>query len=559
MARILLLILLCISVFQWQPICAQKSFLSDYAMEQIQHVPEEKQDSFYLVQGKYFYAFYTRESYRKSMECYLEALRLALQYQHPNLVLKCYFGIGAVYDANNNMAQAIRYYKLYYDGVLKERPFNANNILRASYNIASTYAKAGDAANAYHYTLKMAQMLDWVKDPMQYDDYCLLISHIFVGIGKNAEFQEYFNKISPNATFEDGELAYGRLYAESKSKFAYFKGMKDSVVPPILFELGRTRDSIPLLNVLIEAYVSVGNYKQAYETQEMMIDADKRSMDKSTYGDINYRLLEADNLLRQKKNVELQVTAQELRFKTSFLYAISFLLALGLVVTWYMYRRYRIKNKLNDQQINLTKQHEESNHLLLKELHSGINESLNILAESLDEQFDTLGHLPDELKREIKAGLNCITISHDILKRNDEINRVELLPYFKELTQQTLEIFEVQDIDVEWKLDMPAHQMDVSKLIPLAMGVVELLKTTIKNTLVIATNATIEIQCRLKDGEYHFTYKEKASMEMDYGNSTVISKMDTKLLHNFLRQIDAKMLMDDSKAGQNDILIVFVK
>src|ERR1700754_3877182 len=128
MARFIFIVVIVLSVFQWQSAPAQKSFLSDYAFEQIKNIPEQSQDSFYLVQGKYYYAFYTRESYRKSMECYLEALRLAIQYQHPKVILKCYFGIGSIYDANNNLAQAIHYYKLHYDGVLKERPFNAKNI-----------------------------------------------------------------------------------------------------------------------------------------------------------------------------------------------------------------------------------------------------------------------------------------------------------------------------------------------------------------------------------------------------------------------------------------------
>ena len=560
MVRILLLTFLLLSVFGWQPVHAQKSFLSDYALEQIQHIPEEKQDSFYLIQGKYFYAFYTRESYRKSMEYYLEALRLAIQYKHSELILKCYFGIGSVYDANNNMEQAIRYYKLYYDGILKERPFNPNNILRASYNIASTYAKAKDSVNAFHYTLKLAQMLDWIKDPVEHDQYCLLIAHIFADIGKQAEFIEYFNKISPTATFADGELAYGRLYAETKSRSALYRGKNDSVVQPILFELTRTRDSIPLLNLLITSYAAIGDYKKAYECQELMIDADRRSMDKTTYGDINYRLLEADNLLRQKKNSELQVTAQELRFKTSLLYSISFLLALGLAITWYLFRRYRIRSKMNDRENLLNKQHQEANHFLLKELHVSINGSLDEMSDSLDVLFQTLGHTPEELKKEIKAGIASISIAHSILEEHDEINQVALQPYFDRLIRQTFEIFEMEDAKVDWKINMLASQMDVIKLIPLAMAVVELLKNTIRNSFALSKYVTIEMNCRLMEGEYHFTYKEETQREHEsYMAAGVITKTDTKLLYDFLKQLDAKVLVNEEVVGRNELLIVFVK
>jgi two-component sensor histidine kinase len=559
MSRRLLLALLLVTAFSLSTALGQKSFLSDYALEQVKDIPEEKQDSFYLVQGKYYYAFYTRESYRKSMECYLEALKLAIEYQHPNVILKCYFGIGAVYDANNNLQQAIRYYKQYYDGILKERPFNAKNILRASFNIASTYAKAKDTANALQYSLKMAEMLPWLKkDSVAYNQYCLLIAHNFIEIGRNVEFQEYFHMITPKSAFEDGELALGRLFAEAKSKNALLLGMKDSVIPPILFELSRTRDSIPLLNLLLTSYAAIGDYKKAYECQELMIDADVRSMDKNTYGDINYRLLEADNLLRQKKNSELLLTSQQLRFKTSLLYVATFMLALGLLATWFLFRRYKIKNRMKDRETVLIKQHQESNHHLLKELHSGINESLKVWSDSLDSQFQTIGHSPDELKREIKAGLNCIAIAHAVLERYDAINQVTLQPYFESLTRETFEIFEVEAVLVDWKIEMLTSQMDVVKLIPLAFGIVELLKHTIKNTLGISKQVEIEIQCRLMDGEYHLTYKELGFVEPEY-DSNVITKMDTKLLYDFLRQINAKVLIDDDKIGQHEVLIVFVK
>jgi len=559
MSRTILLALLLVFALPGKKLLAQKNFLSDYAQEQVKNIPEEKLDSFYIVQGKYYYAFYTRESYRKSMECYLEALRLAIHHQHSDNILKCYFGIGSVYDANNNLLQAIRYYKLYYDGVLKERPFNPRNILRASFNIASTYAKANDTLNALQYSLKMAEMLPWLKkDSAAYNQYCLLIAHNFIEIGKKEEFLEYFHKIRPGTTFEDGELALGRLYAEAKSKNALLLGRKDSVIPPILSELAHTRDSIPLLNLLITSYAAIGDYKSAYECQELMIDADQRSMDKNTYGDINYRLLEADNLLRQKKNSELQLNSEQLRFKTSLLYAAIFLLVIGLFVTWFMFRRYKIRNQVRDRETQLTRQHQEASQRLLRQLHYGINENLQSLNDSLDVQFHMLADAPDELKKEIRAGLNCIAISHTILEQQEGICQVALQPFFNQLVRQTLEIFEVETSRLDWKIDMPLSEMDVALLVPLALATVELLKNIIKNTLPATGHAAITLKCRLSEDEYHFTYQEYTPTSENEEGVAVITKMDTRLLHHFLLQIDAKVQIEDNRSGQ-EVLIVFLK
>jgi two-component sensor histidine kinase len=558
MSRLLLLTILLVFFFQINVIHGQKPILTEYAIEQIKEIPEEKQDSFYIVQGKYYYAFYTRESYRKSMECYLEALRLAIKYKHSKEILRCYFYIGSVFDANNNVKQAVRYYTMYYDGVLKERPFNADNILRATYNIASIYTKSEDTTNAYLYTLKMAEMVTWVKTPKFRNQYYLLIAHNFVMIGRHKEFLEYFNKIPANATFEDGELAYGRYFAESKSRQAFFNGDYNSVIPPVLYELSRTKDSVSLMNFLIGSYADIGDYKSAYQTQKKTMEADWRSMDRNTYGDINYRLLEADNLLRQKRNSELMIADEQLKFRTSLLYASTFLMALGFAITFFLFRRYKIRNKLKDQKSKLNKEHEEASHLLLAELHSGINESLEALYASLDVQFQTSGQSIDDIKKEIKAGINCIALSHSILQQNEEISRVPLQPFFEKLTRETLEIFDAEACQIKWEVKTSSYYMEVARLIPLALAAVELLKNTVRNNVNCEKQVDIIISCMLSDGEYHFNYIEHTSAEPDL-SSGVITRIDTTLLHNFLKQIDAKVMIDDSIDGKSEVLVVFNK
>lgn len=99
--------------------------------------------------------------------------------------------------------------------------------------------------------------------------------------------------------------------------------------------------------------------------------------------------------------------------------------------------------------------------------------------------------------------------------------------------------------------------MEVSKLIPLALAVVELLKNTLRNNIHYGKHADVIISCKLSDEEYHFSYAEHTA-EPDF-DSDVITRIDTALLHNFLKQIDAKAMIDDSVTGKNEILIVFIK
>lgn len=563
--RIFLLFTLLWVLVAATPARGQKAFLSDYANEQLSTVPPERQDSFFLVQGKYYYAFYTRESYRRAMECYLEALRLALGYKHQDIILKCYFGIGSVYDANNNLPQAIRYYKMNYDGVLKTRPFRAIDILRATYNIAATYAKARDTQNAYHYSLKMGQMLNWVSDSVQRGQYRLLIAHTFSGIGKEAEFAEYFGQIPVTFTFRDSELAYGRLYAEAKSKYALYTGKKDEVIPPLLEELQHTKDSIPLLNLLLKSYAALGDYKKAYECQQTLISADQRSMDRSTYGDINYRLLEADNLLKQRQNNELHLSQEDARFRTSVLYALSLLLALGLAVTLYFYRRFRIRNKFTDRQNKLIQEHSETNTLLLKEIHHRVKNNLQIISSMVEMQLNKTETDPYYAMREIQTKMRTIAIAHQMMYEEDQLEEVDLQDYFEKMVDMTLEVLVVQTNPVTPRIRMHDNRLDLEKLITLALAVNEMVINSIKHVLPCHDNCYIEMECKQIDGEMHFTYTDSGPdlteatdiAEAKEGAVSTIQGTGIRLVYKLARQMNAKIRVDKDPTGKMQYLLIF--
>lgn len=563
MPRFLFHFSLTIALLLGLPAHGQRAFLSDYANEQLKNVPPERQDSFFLVQGGYYYAFYTRESYRRAMECYLEALRLAINLKHQDVIIKCYFGIGSVYDANNNLPQAIRYYKMNYEGVLKERPFKPINILRATYNIAATYSKAKDTQNAYHYSLKMGQMLNWIPDGEERENYRLLIAHTFAGIGKDDEFMEYFSKIPVDADFKDGELAYGRLFAETKSRYALQTGKRNEVIPPLLKELARTKDSIPLLNLLLKSYAALGDYKKAYECQQMLITADMQSMDRNTYGDINYRLLEADNLLKQRQNNELKVNEEELRFHSSILYAVSLLLALVLAVTVYRYRRFRTRNKYADLRSNLIQEHDEVNTLLMKELHHRVKNNLETISGMMEMQLNKPEADLYFSMREVQAKMHTLAIAHQMMYEQGELKDVDLQTYFEDMVDTTLQTLPASAKPIEQRINMHRNKLPLEKLVILALAVNEMVINSVKHVLPFADDCYIAMECRLIDGEMHFTYCDNgpgaASSQGADENVSTITGTGIRLIHKLARQMDAKILVEKENNGKVQYLLIFNK
>lgn len=556
MYRILILYIL--TLFTAIVTKAQESLLTDDTRELPRNIPAEQQDSFFLAQGRYHYGFYTRESFRKAMECYLEALRLAIQYKHQDNINKCYFGIGSVYDANNNLAQAIRYYKMHYDGVLKARPFDPVNILRATFNIAGTYAKAKDTGNAYHYTLKMGQMLGWIKDSVKLREYHLLIAQTFSVIGKNDEFEQYFSPIAGRTDFRDGELAYGRLFAEAKSKYAWLKGKRDEVIPPLLTELARTRDSIPLLNLLHKSYALLGRYKEAYECELLLVAADLRSMDKTTYGDINYRLLQADNLLKQRENTELQLNEQALHLRSSLLYLLALLLTTGLVITLFFYRRFRIRNRFAAEQNKLIKEHDETNTVLLKEIHHRVKNNLQIISSMVEIQLNKPENDLYFSMREIQSKMRTMAIAHQMMYEGNEMKEVDMQVYFEKMVATTLELLVVNRDPVQQRIEMHGNKLELEQLITLALAVNEMLINSVKHVLPCVSDCYIAMECRLIEDEFHFTYSDNGP---DLPESNIGTLMGTgiRLIHKLARQLEAKIRVEKDNTGKIEYLLIFSK
>ncbi|WP_118974395.1 sensor histidine kinase [Taibaiella koreensis] len=535
---------------------AQEGALSEYARDQLKGIPPEQQDSFYLVQGKYYYAFYTRESYRRAMECYLEALRLAIQYKHQSVMHQCYFGIGSVYDANNNLLQAVRYYKMHYDGVLKERPFNPSNVLRATYNIAASYARARDTANAAHYTLKMGQMLDWLTDSTERRRYNLLTAHLFSGIGQQDDFSRYFALIKDRDDFRDGELAYGRLFAEEKSKYALLNGQRDQVIPPLLNELAHTRDSIPLLNLLHQSYALLGQYKEAYEVEQLLVDADMRSMDRATYGDINYRLLEADNLLKQRENTELQLNEQELKWRSSLLYVLAALLTTGLVLTVIFYLRYRQRSQRTAARNKEILAHDESNSLMLKEIHHRVKNNLQIISSMVEIQLNKPENDLYFSMQEIQTKMRTLAIAHQMMYEGTEMKEVDMQDYFEHMVAMTLELLASSSNPVEQRISMHGNRLELEKLITLALAVNEMLINSVKHVLPYVSGCYIAMECRLIDGEYHFTYSDNGPEAAD-SNVTTMTGTGIRLIHRLAKQMDAKIMVEKEQTGKVQYLMIF--
>jgi len=536
----------------------QEALFSDSFRAALKRVPQERRDSFYYEQGKYYYSFHTRQSYHIAMECYLQSLKAALQYNRQEMVIKDYFGIGAVYDANNNIDNALKYYKLNYDKIVQLHSNEPVLILRAAYNMASVYIKGKRNANAYIYIKKMEEELTRTRDKIVNAHYHLLITNMLGKLDEKEDFYRYYHSLPQDIIYKDGELAYGRQYAEVKARFLIYEGRLQEAVEPLMEELAVTNDSVPLLNTIISTYAVAKEYKQVYEYQLLMDDVNRRTLDQSLYADINYRLLEADNLLKERDNKLLLMKEQQLNVRSAILYGITILLSGGFLLTFLGYKKFKKQNNITkEQNIQIRKQN-STNELLLKEIHHRVNNNLQIVNSLIELELSKPSGMHYFSMQEIRIKMRSIALAHQMMYENSHFENVDLQSYFTKMINITVEVFDVPANSVIAGIEMHEQKLNLNRLVPLALAVSEMLINTIKHVLRAKGSCTVSIECWEENEKLYFTYSDNGPglpfEDLDQAKGTGV-----RLLRKLAQQMQASIGVNKTEAGVTQYTLVFDK
>jgi hypothetical protein len=172
---------------------AKELYLNDSLLKVVNMIPECYQDTFYYNLGSYYYGMYNHVHMQYATDCYLRAMKIAQKYENIIMINKCYFGLGAVYDATNNLIWAAKYYKLYFDS--EERSADAKRIFRASYNLAVVYAKAKDSINTYRYASVMHNNIKQIDDSSLRAKGYVLLANLYYRINRKSDFITCYNQL----------------------------------------------------------------------------------------------------------------------------------------------------------------------------------------------------------------------------------------------------------------------------------------------------------------------------------------------------------------------------
>jgi hypothetical protein len=534
----------------------QKQFLSEYANEQIKSIPQQQQDSFYMIQGENYLAYKTNDGYKKAMECYLEALKLATEYHHTNTLLNCYDAISNIYAKNNNLQQALKYNKLHYEKTLKQLPFSSENLFLSCYKITDRYVQLKDTSKAHLYNLKMAEILNWINDAVIKDKYKLLIAYNNIRIGKRNEFLSQFEALQHNIIYKDEpNLHLGRIFAECKTYYTLLKTNNKNPIEPLLEELKTTTDSANILNSIVTIYEQQQQYKEAYTYLKLLLQKNENESYRSAQGNTNYRLREADILAQQKANNELKLSAEAYRYKNIVILCVAALFALLLVITLY----YLIKGKHKKQTI-IDKQETEEAHLLQiqeerYQLYTQFKNWYNDI-ELVALKKIKVNALPGGSSAFIQIHLASIRIAQSLLaeqKDSDFNYNVPLQEYFEQLTDLYETVFRLPVDAMKLNIQMNHNHLNIAKLLMVSLVMNEIMINKIQELNDYDIDIIeINLNCSFYSNEYHF----QLDFTANNGSISNLNPMLTKDLQKMLRNNDAKYFEESPDATQSIRIIL---
>jgi len=534
--------------------------LPDSVVRSIKSLPECMQDTAYLRWGQRFYAVHTDKSISLAMSCYWEALSIAREYRHTHTLNQAYFNIGSVYDAFNIPDKAIYYYKIFYHSVEKKK--DTLDLFLAANNLAVTYWKARDSAHSYSYIHIMQELLPSLRHTAHYWEGVLLIANGLKNIKKLDEFMTYLAMIPDTVVLEDGDLAFGRMYADAKSVYAQLHHeAKDEVIAPLMHELSVTNDSGEVLNILKHKLGELGYYKEYYEMNELYDRVCERTRINTTHKDKEYQLLSLERLQQEKRSGELQQQRMQMQFKEQLLWILASFLVVGMLISRYVLRRYKKRqNELKVKNVDISQQNENIK-LLLNEIHHRVKNNLQII-NSLIELQQTKQSDSGTAIREIQTKMQAIALAHEMMYTDTKQGTgLSLKQYIEKVTSATLEILRTGlEGNIQFTLEMTEDvELGLDKIVPLALIVNELMINSMKHALPGRGNLEILLKSYRQSGIFHFSYCDNgpglpASVRPDQANT-----LGLRLIRKLAKQINFDLQVINKPGISLEFVLLFRK
>ena len=421
-----------------------QSLVPDSALAKVNAVPVENRDSAYFMTALPYYALHSNEGYNIALECFLQGLKLVRKYKHNQYLPEFYFLIGSVYDALEQNDGAIAYYSLHYNSLVA-RGDSVNILHKAAYDLATVFSRKKNLDSTLKYAHLMehyAELADGKKLDKHGNDLItisnLLIANIMMKLESKEYFIEYFKKIPANARFSDSQIPYGLMYALAKTKYYSLRGSQTELLEPLLTELEVTKDSLVIYKHIYNLLIENKRYEEAAHYQ-VLIDKEKERNSNAVFNEIQYKLIKAEKEQKEWNNHLLQVEQKQLSQRNQLLIIISVILTLGLLATFYGYRRFRDQNRLLNKQNQQISEQKEQLELTMDKLRASNRDKdriLQVVAHDLRNPISGVMQLSDRIMEREEDAVNRKSLDIVIRTMQSSLLLINELLEFSDSTRE---------------------------------------------------------------------------------------------------------------------------
>lgn len=300
--------------------------------------------------------FWYQDNYPKSLEYYFKAMSIAEKMNNQLFISRCLANIGLVYSSKNDFDKSLSYYQK--SLVIKQRIRDTKAEAIILSNIAEIFNNRGDLKNALEYYFKALE-----KDKLLKNNDGLVALN-FVGVGSVYKKQnnlllasEYFDKslhiadslndkaLQSNILLNIGDL--NLINGDYKTAEKYL--LKALEIASDIDDLNNIKDAYSKLSELYEKTnqyeLSLINYENSIKVQDTIFNAGNTKKEVQLEMNFEFEKQEAITKLEQEKAES--VRKAESKRQQIILWSIVSVLIFVLAFTFYVFKNYKEKNKIN--------------------------------------------------------------------------------------------------------------------------------------------------------------------------------------------------------------------
>lgn len=492
----------------------------------------------------------------KALPLFLSAIKEQEQIKDSSGLSFSYNNLGLMYYAQYNYQQAL--YNLKKSLVIDEKTGDKKSAAGSLVNIGIVYTYIDSLDEALQLYNKALAIYTSLKDTSGIMSSYSNIAKIHYSKEEYTQALDYYKKNEiflkqyPNS---ERISAYYNAVANTYLKMKNFSlaesfAFKDLEVCEKNQLLNRKQFAYETLNVV---YSEMGNYQKAHqfltkytELRDSLLNENRNS----TIAEMQtkYEIEKKENeILRIQAEKENEIAKS--KTKSIFLLAISIIsLIIIAFILWAYLSKKKINTLLKEKNV-LDEEIIKQKEMMMGEVHHRVKNNLQLITSIIELQLKSISnetavsHIQDIQKR-----VESIAILHQFLYQSENVEKVEMNSYVKELSSGLKKSFSTSEKNIELLYEIPTLWVDLNTAVPLGLIINELVTNSFKHAFKLVDSGKIVIKIEhLKDLLVLKISDNGSGMDSNHTHSS----FGLKMIKSLCRQLNANWTIQTEKGVIN--------